>query len=151
MLFIFFLLPFLTSPRRLLLPSSCPSITCPVPGRDQQSKFVMYRQKDRTWDVECRLFYDDKLPLVDGGSVEQRSLSNTDSLTFEAKAFKTKMAPVVAPSIDDNFELKQVLLDDSSVDSTPLTLELFLICTRQMKVQRQSSTKNHVYYGIIIN
>ena len=133
----FYLLPYLTSPRRLLLPSSCPSIkcdvsTCPVPGRDQQSKFVMYRQKDRTWDVECRLFYDDKLPLVDGGSVEQRSLSNTDSLRFEAKAFKTKMAPVVAPSIDDNFELKQVLLDDSSVDSTPLTLELFLICTRQL-------------------
>jgi len=112
----------------LLLPSSCPSVkcdvsTCPVPGGDQQSKFVMYRQEDRTWDVECRLFYDDELPLVDGGSVEQRSLSDSDSMRLDAKAFKTKMTPVVTPSIDDSFELKQVLLGDSSVDSTTLTLE----------------------------
>ena len=36
------------------------------------------------------------------------------------------MAPVLTSSIDDSFELKQALLDDSSVDSTTLTLESIL-------------------------
>ena len=72
------------------------------------------------------MFYDDELPLVDGGKVEQRSLSDSDSFRLDDKAFKTKMAPVLTPSIDDSFELKQALLDDSSVDSTTLTLESIL-------------------------